>query len=66
MHDTDDPLRQKWVGAENASLVCADRKGLEYHRVRTNATNPAFVPLLTVLITALPVSAHLSHCVTRC
>ena len=33
-------------------------KGLENQRVRTSASTPALVPLLAVLIAALPVPAH--------
>ena len=33
-------------------------KGLENHRMRTSASTPALVPLLAVLIAALPVPAH--------
>ena len=40
-----------------ASSVHID-KGLENQRVRTNASTPALVPLLAVLIAALPVPAH--------
>ena len=33
-------------------------KGLENQRVRTSASTPALVPLLTVLVAALPVPVH--------
>ena len=33
-------------------------KGLENQRVRTSASTPALVPLLAVLVAALPVPAH--------
>ena len=57
-HDTNAPLRQPCIGAESTSFVCADRKGFGYHRVRTNARTAALVPLLAVLVAALPVPAH--------
>ena len=40
-----------------ASSVHID-KGLENQRVRTNASTSALIPLLAVLIAALPVPAH--------
>ena len=57
-HDTYDPLPN--MGLEQrkpASSIHMD-KGLENQRVRTSASTPALVPLLTVLVAALPVPVH--------
>ena len=40
-------------------------KGLENQRVRTSASTPALVPLLAVLIAALPVPARLRLRINR-
>ena len=45
------------VQRKPASSVHVD-KGLENQRVRTSASIPALVPLLAVLVAALPVLAH--------
>ena len=41
-------------------------EGLGYHRVRTNARTPALLPLLAVLIAALPLPAHADFLVQVC
>ena len=57
--DPYDPPYQSWVGAENTSFICTYGQGLGKPTcARTSASTPALVPLLAVLVAALPVPAH--------